>query len=311
MAAKTILVVDDEIMIAEDLCESLLEAGYHVLKPAHSGAEALQLFQQGHPDLVLMDIHLKGDMDGIATAHILHQMGDCAVIYLTANADRQILQRAKTTNPFGYLIKPFRERELHAMVEISLYKHAQEKAERLRQNLFTQTLAQTPDAILVLDDQERIQFLNPAAEELLKVSQQQAMGCSPKAWISFYEYNSHRSVSMDEIPNLQPVKMMQKDGTLVAVKVFKAVLRHPHGRFQGYMVNIYQEASNITGVSSEDSKNPQLTTICAACKHIRTPNGQFIGFESYFRQYYHIKFSHGICPACFEQLYPDYQNKNS
>ena len=159
---RTILVVDDETMIAEDLCESLQEAGYRVLTPAHSGPDALRKVQEESPDLVLMDINLKGDMDGINTTQAIQKIDDCAVIYLTANADSQTLQRAKMTNPFGYIIKPFRERELHAMVEISLYRHAQEKQAKLRQNMFMQTLDNTPDAILVLNELNELQFMNPS-----------------------------------------------------------------------------------------------------------------------------------------------------
>jgi CheY-like chemotaxis protein len=104
------LVVDDEPMIAEDLCESLEESGYKVFLPSHSGADAIRQVQQGEPDLVLMDINLKGDLDGISTAQAIQKIHDCAIIYLTANADSQTLQRAKMTSPFGYIIKPFRER---------------------------------------------------------------------------------------------------------------------------------------------------------------------------------------------------------
>ncbi|MBT9545581.1 MAG: response regulator [Candidatus Sericytochromatia bacterium] len=309
---KSILVVDDEPMIAEDLCESLEESGYKVFLPSHSGVDAIRQVQQGEPDLVLMDINLKGDLDGISTAQAIQKIHDCAIIYLTANADSQTLQRAKMTSPFGYIIKPFRERELHALVEISLYKHAQEKRARVRQNLFLQTLQNTPDAILVLNHQQQIQFMNPSAEKLLALAFETIQGHNLDDVLYFsWPESGERVIELAQIEALTPLVLHRADQSHCHVRVYTSALHDLHGHFQGRMLHLYLDHSLHvdTGPLRGTQSGNELLTVCAACKQIRNPDGSFSSFEVFFRQYYQMRFSHGVCPPCFEQLYPDYLEK--
>ena len=127
MSKARILVVEDEWLVAQGIAESLGELGYEVAGMAASGEETLRLAAEAHPDLVLMDILLKGDMDGIEAAEHLRRRFDLPVVFLTAYADPQTLGRAKVTEPFGYLLKPFEVRELHSIIEIALYKARAEK----------------------------------------------------------------------------------------------------------------------------------------------------------------------------------------
>ncbi|HEY9648364.1 MAG TPA: ATP-binding protein [Chroococcidiopsis sp.] len=118
-----ILVVEDEPFIAEDIAGRLAKLGYGVVGIAESAAEAIALATLHQPDLVLMDIILEGDVDGITAADEIGRSLHIPVVYLTANADETTLQRAKLTQPFGYLLKPFKEKELQVTVEISLARH--------------------------------------------------------------------------------------------------------------------------------------------------------------------------------------------
>jgi PAS domain S-box-containing protein len=306
---KSILVVDDEPMIAEDLCESLEESGYKVFLPSHSGSEALKQVHKELPDLVLMDINLKGDIDGITTAQAIQEIHDCAIIYLTANADSQTLQRAKMTSPFGYIIKPFRERELHAMVEISLYKHAQEKSSRVRQNLFLQTLQNTPDAILVLNQENQIQFMNPSAENILATQFEQVQGQTLETFLQFYWPDTGMRLNkLEQIQAITPLILVRQDGVHCHIQLYTSALHDQQGRFQGRMLHLYPDSeTKAKPVSSTIGSD--LLTVCASCKQIRTPDGHFTNFEVFFRQHYQMRFSHGVCPPCFEQLYPDYLEK--
>ena len=122
MAQPHILVVEDENIIALDIQWRLKTLGYAVPAIASSGEEALQRSAAVHPDLVLMDIVLKGDMDGIDLAERFVML-DVPVVYLTAYADEKTLQRAKATRPFGYLLKPFTDSQLQTTIEIALNKH--------------------------------------------------------------------------------------------------------------------------------------------------------------------------------------------
>ncbi len=127
-----IMVVEDESIVAKDLELTLKRLGYIVPATASSSEDALSKAAQHRPDLVLMDIHLKGAVDGIATARQLRREMNIPVIYLTAYADDDTVARARESEPFGYLLKPFNERELKSMLEVALYKHESEA--RLRHN---------------------------------------------------------------------------------------------------------------------------------------------------------------------------------
>lgn len=125
-----LLVVEDEILVARDLQDRLREMGYDVPEVAATGAEALAMVEEFRPDLVLMDIRLRGDLDGVETAERLRGRFAVPVVYLTAYADQVTVERAKVTEPFGYVLKPFQERELESTIAIALYKHQAER--RLR-----------------------------------------------------------------------------------------------------------------------------------------------------------------------------------
>ncbi len=132
MAKTPILVVEDEYIVGKDVESRLINLGYDVTAVVGSGEEAVVQVQQRVPDLVLMDILLKGAMDGIAAAEEIRALADIPIVFLTAFADLQTLRRAQVTDAFGYLLKPFEERELQITIEMALYKHRMES--RLREN---------------------------------------------------------------------------------------------------------------------------------------------------------------------------------
>lgn len=118
-----ILVVEDEVIVAEDIGFRLKKLGYIVTATVASGEEAIEKVAENRPDLVLMDIVLKGDMDGVTAAEKIRNRVDIPTVFLTAYADDQTLQRAKLTNPFGYIIKPFQQNDLRVAIEIALHRH--------------------------------------------------------------------------------------------------------------------------------------------------------------------------------------------
>ena len=177
MAAR-ILIVEDERITAEDLRDILVDLGYSVTGVVSSGADAIQRAEETAPDLVLMDIRIKGEMDGTETAKILRQRFDLPVVYLTAHADRETLNRAKVAEPLGYIIKPFQESELHATVEIALHKHNQDRKSREREELLASTLRAIGEGIISLDQSGHITLLNPAAEAWTGWTRQAAVGQS-------------------------------------------------------------------------------------------------------------------------------------
>ncbi len=127
MANISVLIVEDEEFFATEVQDILNKLGYDVLGVASTGEDAVRMAEETRPDLILMDIVLKGEMDGVTAAEQIHEHFDIPVIYLTGLTGDQITERAKITEPFGYILKPFQERELHVAIEIALYRHKMEK----------------------------------------------------------------------------------------------------------------------------------------------------------------------------------------
>jgi len=166
MNKKSILIVEDEKIISSDIKRILIKFGYEVSGIAVSGEDVLTQIQKQKPDLILMDIILKGDLSGIETAEKIIDRWNIPIIYLTAYADEQTLQRAKTTIPYGYILKPFEEKELYAIVEMAFHKHKLEKnlqeSVEYNRNIINSSL----DMIITIDKNGKIVEFNKAAEEI-------------------------------------------------------------------------------------------------------------------------------------------------
>lgn len=169
MPPSKILIVEDESIVALDIRNRLTRMGYHVVGMAVTGEEAVDQARDKQPDLVLMDIRLKGEMDGIEAAAAIRSYFEIPVIYLTAYADENTLQRAKITEPYGYLIKPFEERELSNVIEIALYKHRMEQRLREQAQQLQRIVNTVPQGMILLDASYRIVTANPLAQEYLTV----------------------------------------------------------------------------------------------------------------------------------------------
>jgi two-component system cell cycle sensor histidine kinase/response regulator CckA len=176
-AKKTqILVVEDEGIVAKDIQSMLRRLGYHVPATVGTGELAIQTALQNKPDLILMDIQLRGPMDGVQAATAISAQQDVAIVYLTANSDQATLDRAKITDPFGFLIKPFEERAIQAGIETALYKHRTEQRIREREQWLSTTLSSIADAVITTDAAGQVTFLNEAAERLSGWTHREALG---------------------------------------------------------------------------------------------------------------------------------------
>lgn len=180
---KRILIVEDQQLIAADLENTLANLGYEIVGSVPSGEEAIQMAFSTKPDLVLMDIQLQGEMDGIQAARVINGGLDVPIAYLTAYADDETLARAKITTPFGYVLKPYDERELRAAVEIALYKHehdrrlAEERAARKAAEEFRALVEAVQDhAIYRMDTEGRVMTWNAGAERITGYSTDEIIG---------------------------------------------------------------------------------------------------------------------------------------
>jgi PAS domain S-box-containing protein len=171
-----ILIVEDELIIAADIATRLSRLGYAVVGQTDQAEQAVQLVGQLRPDLVLMDIRLQGEGDGITAADTIRRQYSVPVVYLTAHADEATLQRAKVTEPFGYILKPFAERELRTVIEMALYRHAAERRLQESERRFATTLTSIGDGVVATDAVGRVTFLNPVAEQLTGWKLDEAVG---------------------------------------------------------------------------------------------------------------------------------------
>ncbi len=162
-----IQIVEDESIVAFDIQHRLAFLGYQTAGVASSGEEAIRLAAEVRPDLVLMDIRLKGPMDGVQAAEAIRTVHDVPIIFLTAYADDETLERAKVTEAFGYLLKPFQERELLITIEMALYKHRVERDLRQNRLRLDATLKSIADGVIAIDSDGKVTFANNEARRIL------------------------------------------------------------------------------------------------------------------------------------------------
>jgi PAS domain S-box-containing protein len=176
MQEKSILIVEDEGVVALSIQAVLTKMGYKVVGIAVTGNEAIALATEHKPDVILMDIHIKGDIDGIQTTEKLNRIVDIPVIFLTAYADDETVKRAVKTGSHGYLVKPYNPRELYSNIEFAIYKRRMK--DRFGSNRENLELFLTKSAVvgLIINMQNNIIFANSAAETLLGWTQEEMQG---------------------------------------------------------------------------------------------------------------------------------------
>ena len=127
MSKINVLVIEDESIVSKDLQHSLTKLGYNVVGAASNGEKAIELAGLKNPNIILMDIMLKGDMNGIEAAEKIKELYSVPIVFLTAYSDESTLSKAKITEPYGYILKPFKEIDLHTTIEMAVYKHSKEQ----------------------------------------------------------------------------------------------------------------------------------------------------------------------------------------
>jgi PAS domain S-box-containing protein/putative nucleotidyltransferase with HDIG domain len=176
MRRARILIVEDENLVARDLYNMVRTMGYEVTTVAQNSDEVLKSIQEKRPDLALMDIVLKGNMDGISIASVLWEEHGIPVVYITSFADDLTFERAKLTEPFGYLIKPFEERELELTIETALYKAKMQLLLKEKEQWLSTILRSIDDGIVVINSEGRISFINRMAQSMTGWKEKEALG---------------------------------------------------------------------------------------------------------------------------------------
>ncbi len=176
MAKERILIVEDESLVAMDMETQLQDRGYEVVGLASSGEEAISKALSARPHVIIMDIMLNSKMDGIQAAKEIRKHMDCPVIFLTAYADEKILNRAKATEPGGYIVKPYVEESLHATIQMALSRVPREQQLKKESKWFSEGFNVIDYGIIITDPNNRISFMNKAAMQLVHCENQPVSG---------------------------------------------------------------------------------------------------------------------------------------
>ncbi|MDP7741609.1 MAG: response regulator, partial [Lentisphaeria bacterium] len=176
MTQANIVIVEDEPIVAMDIKRCLKQLGYQVAAVAASSEDAVQQVVDNRPDLVLMDIRLKGDIDGIETAWRVRQRFNVPIVYLTAHSDPETLERAKFTEPYGYILKPYEDRDLHTTIEMALHRFHKVTEIVDNERSLKMILRSIGDAVIATDSYGYVTYMNAVAEVVTGLRRSDAVG---------------------------------------------------------------------------------------------------------------------------------------
>lgn len=248
ITGKLILVVEDEAITAMDIQRRLKKLGYIVPVTASSGEEAIKKAKENNPDMVLMDINLQGEMDGIEAASKIRSFSDIPVIFLTAYADDNTLMRAKITEPYAYMTKSFKDRELRINLEIALYKHAMERKLREKNQWLTSVIEGIGDAVIATDPEGIIRLMNPIAEALTGWKQNEALG---KPLANVFNIISEKTGIKIENPVTKAIRddmfyglaentvLVRKEGVKIPVDIIGSTIKIDGNKIIGIVLIFY------------------------------------------------------------------------
>lgn len=243
MPTGRIMIVEDESLVAEDLQSCLARSGYEVVGIADTFDDAKHLAEQERPDLALLDIRLKGPRDGIELASELRAR-NIGFVYLTSHGDEGTLARAETTEPLGYVLKPFGAREMVPVLRTALYRHAADVRLRGLEQWLQTTLRSIGDAVVVTDADGRVTYLNPVAEQLLQCSLRQASGQPASVVMPMLDEHGAlvpcvalRAMDTAAIVHVDPgAELVRADGSRVPIDDSAAPVRDAAGTITGAVV---------------------------------------------------------------------------
>lgn len=291
MSKERILIVEDEKIISLDLQRRLEKFDYNVVGLCTTGSEAVEKAEELKPDIILMDIMLAGgDIDGIDAAKIIKENDQIPVIFLTAYADEKTLNRAKEAEPFGYILKPFKEKELYTTIDIAIYKYQVDKTLKRQERRFSAILHSVADGIIATNNQRYIEFMNPVAEKIIGISEEDAKSKSISSIIKIYDENTRHEILLPDIDIendnqgtffFKEAVIKKTDGETIPVEGTVASIRDSKSGIEGQVIAIrdiseLREMSNkisyqashdaLTGLLNRDAFSQSLKALINTAK---------------------------------------------
>ncbi|MEI7812666.1 MAG: ATP-binding protein [Ignavibacteria bacterium] len=254
---NNILIVEDERIVAFDIKRRLTNLGYNVVAVVSTGEDAIEKSGKLMPDLVLMDIMLSGEIDGIQAATRIRNKFLIPIVFLTAFTDEKTLQRAKVAEPFGYILKPFEIRDLRGTIEIALYKSDTQKQLKESEQWLQTTLNSIGDAVIALDNDGKIKFMNPIASKLLTRSFEESQGLMLDDICEIIHEISDESlicslidIANNNFDNLLNSKVLIIGDTRIPIEENRAEIKNETGEVIGAVITLRNISNRRTIESS-------------------------------------------------------------
>lgn len=241
-AMTAILIVEDERIIAKGIEKQLRSMDYVVAGSASNGADAVRMAAELRPDMILMDISLGDGMDGVEAAGQIRALWDIPIVYLTADSDESTLQRAKVTDPYGFLLKPYQDRDLHTAIEMGLFRHKMLMRLRENEEWLAATLGSIGDGVVATDDKGCVRYMNGLAERLTGWTNGEALGHQVQTVFRIVNEFSREDVPNPAIKALAsgvsvmlPIDtiLINRDGSELPIDDSAAPIKDANGRISG------------------------------------------------------------------------------
>ncbi|HEX5647148.1 MAG TPA: response regulator [Nitrospira sp.] len=323
MSQATILVVEDETIVAKDIQCTLARLGYRVPATATSGEEALRKAAEIRPDLILMDIVLKGPMDGVETARELRARYAVPVVYLTAYADDYALERAKTTEPAGYLLKPFQTAELRPTIEMALHRSETERQAKESLRWLATTVRLVSDGVITTDCLGHITYMNAEAESFTGWEAGVAVGYPLELLLGRVGGESgcragnvaERAVAECRIVPIEDHVFITKSGACCVIQGRVAPVVTEEGAVIGAVVVCRARAAppvergrhpshEVEEIQDCAVSAMRIINLCAWCKRVPDPSGEWYDLHTFITERSGLQFNGGLCPECMDRCFP-------
>ena len=319
-----VLIVEDERMIAEDIKYTLDQYNYEIAGIFNKGKDAILNISENKPDIILMDIMLDGDLDGIETGEIILNKHNIPIIFLTAFADKATVESTKNVAPYGYILKPFESKELYAAIEIALIKHKSEMKLNESKAQFESMFLGNPEPCVYLDNDSKVIDINPRFKELFGFSLEEIEGKGINSLIIPKDFKEEATkLDNDTLSGYVYFDTIRKNkrGDLLPVSISAAPILI-NNKLKGSFV-IYKDIKQRKKIEDEREKLiiklqtaldevktlEGLIPICSHCKKIRDDSGFWGNVEQYISKHTNVDFSHGICPDCLKEHFPNQYEK--
>ena len=267
-----LLIVEDEAIVAMDLQQRLERLGHHVVGTAATGEAAIRRAEETRPDVTLMDIRLKGEMDGVTAAAEIDRRFGTPVVFLTAHSDTQTVQRAAAAEPFGYILKPVDDRELEIAIAVATFRHRAEQRVKKIERWLAATLTSIVDGVISMDLNSRVTFMNVAAQRLTGWDLETAMNRHIQEILPLVneddltevENPARQVLSEGIVVGLSPrTAMVRRGGERVPIDDCAAPIRDDNGSIIG-VVLVFRDAREQRRRAEEIRQTQRLEMITAA-----------------------------------------------